>query len=45
MLPLHDLALARRFGVTLAEVRAGAGKLWRLAQILAAVAVAGYLLH
>lgn len=45
VLPLHDLALARRFGVTLAEVRAGAGKLWRLAQILAAVAVAGYLLH
>lgn len=45
VLPLHDFALARRFGVTLAEVRAGAGKLWRLAQILAAVAVAGYLLH
>lgn len=45
VLPLHDFALARRFGVTLAEIRAGAGKLWRLAQILAAVAVAGYLLH
>ncbi|MFK3651517.1 J domain-containing protein [Lysobacter enzymogenes] len=45
VLPLHDIVLARRFGATLAEVRAGAGKLWRLAQILAAVAVAGYVLR
>ncbi|SDX21868.1 hypothetical protein [Lysobacter enzymogenes] len=45
VLPLHDFALSRRLGVPMAQVRAGAGKLWRLAQILAAVAVAGFLLR
>jgi len=45
LLPLHDFAVSRRLGVPMAQVRAGAGKLWRLAQILAAVAVAGFLLR